>query len=118
LSIHRPIYAIYSSCEGTVITSAHTTLTLSFCSYQNLEECYLSNNLLKSIPPEIGECESLETLWLNNNRLRKLPTELGNLSSLQTLDVSENELTTLPKQLAECELLEQVSISHLSHSAD
>ena len=81
-----------------------------------LEECYLSNNLLKSVPKEIGDLDNLETLWLNNNCLKKLPKEIGNLSALETLDVSENELTTLPKELADCELLEQPSTSTTTRS--
>ena len=60
---------------------------------------YLSNNNLRSVPPEIGNCVNLVTLWLNNNELTSVPAELGNLLALEMLDVSENDLTTLPAEI-------------------
>ncbi len=58
-----------------------------------------SNNLIGSVPVEIGDLSSLTLLYLNSNQLTALPAEIGNLFSLQTLDLYNNQLTALPAEI-------------------
>lgn len=60
----------------------------------------LSDNLITSIPPEIGNLTTLTSLNLNNNLLPSLPAALGNLTNLQSLSINNNALTALPAALA------------------
>eukprot|EP00985_Skeletonema_marinoi_P017767 scaffold9839_cov157-Skeletonema_marinoi.AAC.2 len=66
------------------------------------------NNLVGSIPSEVGSLDSLEYLVLYNNQLTGgIPTELGELGSLQYLDLSTNQLTGgIPTELGELDSLE------------
>lgn len=59
----------------------------------------LSNNLLKRIPPNIGNLRKLRVLDLEENRLEQLPNEIGYLRDLQKLIVQSNQLTQLPRAI-------------------
>src|SRR5690606_18260714 len=48
---------------------------------------------------EIGNLTNLENLWLDNNQLATLPTSIGNLTDLKVLNLSENMLTAVPSTL-------------------
>ena len=51
------------------------------------------NNLVGTIPPELGNLSNLTELWLNHNALEgAIPPELGNLASLTGLDLANNNL--------------------------
>ena len=52
----------------------------------------LSNNKLRSLPAEIGDCVKLQELMLNNNYMRMLPYELGKLFQLVILGLKGNPL--------------------------
>jgi hypothetical protein len=65
-----------------------------------------SNQLLGTIPTELGNCKSLTQVELANNKFEnRIPTQLGALSRLERLDLQNNmffgnvptELTTLSK---------------------
>lgn len=45
----------------------------------------LSNQRLKTLPPEIGQLVNLKGLYLVRNQLKTLPHEIGNLKSLTVL---------------------------------
>ncbi|KAH8550149.1 hypothetical protein BGW37DRAFT_500368 [Umbelopsis sp. PMI_123] len=100
-------------------------------SLSTLTHLKLSNNLLTSIPENIGVLENLMHLDISHNRIRRLPTsirllsnltvlqarsnrltelpqEIGNLSSLSVLDVSQNRITVLP-----AEVLRLANLCHL-----
>lgn len=63
--------------------------------FTKLKHLYLyENNLTGSIPSEIGDLDSLEYLLLQNNQLTgSLPPEIGNLKRLESLSLSYNQLT-------------------------
>lgn len=68
----------------------------------NLIELHLSYNLLTdSLPPSIGNLENLEVLSINNNLLSgAIPDEIGNLSKLKNLSLLGNSITgTIPAEL-------------------
>lgn len=60
---------------------------------QNVTVLDLSFNSLTSIPASINSCANLQEIWINNNQLTSLP-DLSNLS-LARLDVSHNKLTSI-----------------------
>ncbi|NOQ39680.1 MAG: hypothetical protein GQ562_05115 [Anaerolineales bacterium] len=66
------------------------------CSENNLVELKLpDNNLVGSIPIEIGYLSALEVLDLRNNTLSgPIPPEIGNLNNLEYLDLAANESDT------------------------
>ncbi len=60
--------------------------------------CYVLNKFMSKcweIVPLRGVI-SLQQLYLNDNRLQSLPVEIGYLTVLQTLDLSNNKLCELP----------------------
>ena len=59
------------------------------------------NNLVGTIPTELGNLSNLTHILLNENQLTgTIPTELGNLSNLTYLYLNENQLTgTIPTEL-------------------
>jgi internalin A len=64
-------------------------------------ELNLSEKLLTSLPPEIGQLTNLSTLNLSSNRLTKLPEEIGKLTNLTTLYPIGNPLESPPPEIAE-----------------
>ena len=66
----------------------------------NLLELY-GNNLSGTIPTELGSLSNLEALGLNINQLSgEIPVELGSLSNLEALGLSNNQLTgPIPAEL-------------------
>ncbi len=68
----------------------------------NLEYLNLSaNHLSGSIPPQLGNLSNLQILYLYQNQLSgNIPPQLGNLSNLLDLYLQENQLTgSIPAQL-------------------
>jgi Leucine-rich repeat (LRR) protein len=60
-----------------------------------------SNNMVGSIPPELGNLTNLGSLDLYENRLSgSIPAELGNLTNLTWLDFGSNQLSSnIPAEL-------------------
>jgi hypothetical protein len=71
------------------------------------------NNLVGTIPTELGLLENLELLGLERGGLHgTIPTQLGALSNLYFLDMDFNELTgSLPSELFALSLLEQLDLN-------
>lgn len=59
----------------------------------------LTDNLIETLPAEIGNCKQLQKLMLAGNRLWALPAELAGCSRLELLRISANRLTGLPDWL-------------------
>jgi hypothetical protein len=73
----------------------------------------LYNNLVGSIPPELGNLTGLDNLYLKNNQLSgTIPVELGNLNSLKNLYLNANQFSgTIPAELGN---LTQLKILYLN----
>ena len=61
-----------------------------------LQELYVSENNLKSLPPEIGNLAATADSRCESQRADYAATPDGNLTQLQKLDVGHNNSTTLP----------------------
>ena len=70
------------------------------------------NNLLGTIPPELGQMNMLQILWLGFNELSgPIPPELGNLQNLRNLGIQLCWLSgTIPPELGQLTKLEVISL--------
>lgn len=59
----------------------------------------LRQNLLKSLPVEIGELAEIDALYVDDNQLESLPAQIGNLKKLKVLAVKNNNLRELPAEI-------------------
>lgn len=74
---------------------------LSFCFHIVLQELYLNNNYLKTLPECLSELKDLRVLNCSFNKLKKLPLSIGNMSGLEVLHLQGNPaLCALPDTLA------------------
>ncbi|CAH0726433.1 unnamed protein product, partial [Brenthis ino] len=64
-----------------------------------LQVLLLPDNLLTSLPKEIGKMTSLAELDASNNRLTQVPMTLGDCAGLRCLNLSNNQLGLLPLQI-------------------
>lgn len=65
--------------------------------FAHLKFLQLSGNLLQTIPAEICDLINLEHLDVSRNRIIQLPNEIFRLNKLQFLNVSENKIAVLDK---------------------
>ena len=56
----------------------------------------LTDNQLRQLPAELGECPALEKLMLSGNQLQTLPETLAGLPALALLRIAANRIGTLP----------------------
>lgn len=61
-----------------------------------LQVLLLCDNMLMSLPKEIGKMTSLAELDASNNRLTQVPMTLGDCAGMRALDLSNNQLGLLP----------------------
>ncbi|KAI3383764.1 hypothetical protein SNEBB_002924 [Seison nebaliae] len=64
--------------------------------WTNLTTLSVAENLLETLPPDIGRLKNLIELDLSSNRITHLPPELGSLDQLQILDASKNRMKKIP----------------------
>lgn len=71
------------------------------------------NNLMGTIPVELGFLDNLQKLFLSQNQLSgTIPSELGDLSNLTVLNLSENQLSgTIPIELGNLLNLTDLNLS-------
>ena len=78
-----------------------------------LEALLLYDNQLSGpIPPEVGRLISLDALWLQQNGLTgSIPAEIGQLARLRTLDLQVNQLAgAIPPEIGQLARLENLSL--------
>lgn len=59
----------------------------------------LTDNLIETLPDNLGDCTALQKLMLAGNRLGRLPQSLARCERLELLRISSNALTQLPEWL-------------------
>lgn len=71
------------------------------------------NNLIGTLPADLGYLSDLGTLILGGNKLTQIHPNLGNLSRLTSLDLSRNKLKgEIPPCIENLENLEQLDLSN------
>ena len=78
----------------------------------SLEELNLSDNELRTLPPQIVNLIELRHLNLSRNQLDKLPLDFPNLELLAVLDLSHNQLKELPGNWEKMAGMYQLFINH------
>ena len=81
---------------------------------QNLERLFLSENgLTGSIPPELGQLQNLRFLFLAVNQLTgSIPAEIGQLRNLTTLELVSNHLTgAIPAEIGQLQNLTNLALA-------
>ena len=126
LTIVRPevaaLEALYNSTDGANWTDNTNWLTgAPFSDWYGVSTDYngritrislTGNNLVGTIPSELGRLNHLEGLFLGRNELSgSIPSELGDLSNLRYLLIYDNELTgSIPYQLGDLSSLEEMHL--------
>lgn len=90
------------------------TIPVQLGNLTNLQWLSLQNNQLSGgIPTEISNLTNLRSLNLTNNQLSgSIPVELGNLSSLQFLVLRGNQLSgSIPAQLGDLSSLQELTLN-------
>jgi Leucine-rich repeat (LRR) protein len=65
-----------------------------------LEELYLQDNKLETLPDVLGHCMQLRTLNLRNNRIAEVPPALTKCTNLSIVDLSGNDVRRCPQEIA------------------
>jgi regulator of replication initiation timing len=91
--------------------NAHTSIEAALRNPDAVIKLDLSNNGMRSLPPEIGRFRNLQYLNLSRNQLLDLPPEIGRLTKLQVLNVTGNQLDQLPNEIGNLVNLKQLIVS-------
>ena len=78
---------------------------------QSLKIINMAGNKLEVLPDCSYNCPALEEIYLQDNRLDSLPHNLFKLPLLSILDVSNNKLQTVPYVMWTCPSLTEVNLS-------
>ncbi|MEZ0485070.1 leucine-rich repeat domain-containing protein [Fibrella aquatica] len=76
----------------------------------HVQDLYLSNNQLTTLPGSIGVMKHLRQLFIDENPITALPNEIEQLDSLRTLVLGGNQLTTLPSSIGSLRGLVQLTV--------
>ncbi len=116
------LVALYNSTDGANWTSSANWLTANVSTWYgitvtdtSITEIYLGhNNLVGSIPPEIGNLNNLQRLYLGYNHLSgSIPAEIGNLDSLQYLFLYSNQLSgSIPAEIGNLNNLQELYLGY------
>lgn len=88
-----------------------TQLPLSLEDLQSLEQLFLDNNRLASLPHSVGSLQRLLILSVRKNNLAQLPGSMPLLVNLQQLFVSENAIKEIPLMLGSLRGLKKLDLS-------
>ena len=89
-------------------------LPVEICFLPCLEELYLSNNCLVSLPHAISQLTQLRRLDIRSNQIAVLPLDLVALTNLRDLLIDKNPIGNVPQGLHYAEA--RVILQHLRHT--
>jgi len=98
--------------NNSINTWYGVTMSVDGCNVQELD--LSNNNLVGTIPPEIGELSALTRLTLHSNSLSgNIPATIGNLGELRHLWLFGNQLNgTLPSEIGNLTQLTHIGIGN------
>lgn len=85
------------------------------CESGHLKQMWLyQNNLVGTIPEELGNLQYLQELEIQNNQLSgSIPPELGNMTALKTMNLSVNQLNgSIPAEMGNLTNLTGITLSN------
>jgi len=77
-----------------------------------LSRLWVSHNLIKYIPNEIGTLKNLTMLNISNNNIRELPDIIGELDSLISLYASSNAIKKIGERIASLRHLKEIDLEN------
>ena len=96
--IHSKVFTLKHLTAVRLIGHSLTYIPEEFCDVlRNLTSVSFSNNLLETLPHNIGNLENLTDLNVLKNKIRYLPESLCILKKLERLDLCNNSLMGLPE---------------------
>jgi len=89
------------NCNGNVLPymTSHHMPQLAMNHMRYIKELNLSNNKIRTLPPDIGLLSMLRSVKLAGNILGSLPPSVSKLRQLKTLDLSNNTFSKLPVEV-------------------
>ena len=66
---------------------------------RDLRWLILTDNRIRTLPPELGRCTKLQKLMLSGNRLESLPETMKNCTRLELVRLASNQFQALPDWL-------------------
>ncbi|KXJ12812.1 leucine-rich repeat-containing protein 40 [Exaiptasia diaphana] len=89
-----------------------TALSSEIANLPALEFLDIHDNVIESLPKEIGSLENIKRLNLSHNKLTCLRPEIGHLSNLCSLKIQHNSLQSIGDWLGELIHLEDLDLSN------
>lgn len=83
-----------------------TSIPLWIFEIVHLKFLHLADNKIVYIPDEIGLLKSLEFFNISGNLIEEVPQTIGELKHLKVLNVSRNLIKNLPREIGKLESLE------------
>ena len=80
------------------LRNSESWMLLPWCQFHS-QVLIISSNMLRKLPPNIGQLQKLRVLDLAENRIDNIPNEIGRLRMLQKLILQTNNLTQLPRAI-------------------
>lgn len=91
----------------------YTQLDVAIAEPEKVQVLSLGYTDLKSIPDGIGKMVNVEEIYLNDNKLSSVPASLFSLPKLTILDISGNrQLSNIPATIANLKSLQFIKFGH------
>ena len=96
-----PVYRIKSLEKLVFYRCRLESISKTISSLTNLKELYLYLNRIKTVPPELKNCQEIEKIDLSRNPLEEELTFLKEFKNLQYIRISQSRSHLIPKELYE-----------------
>jgi TonB family protein len=85
--------------ELSLVGKSITTIPPDITKFRSLRFLDLENNLIQTLPPEIGMLNKLVKFFMPLNQLKELPVEIANLKALRVLGLASNRFEEFPREV-------------------
>jgi internalin A len=94
------------------MTDLELLVVIKKAARENVTHLNLSWKNIKTIPPEIAQCNDLRTLFLWGNQIRIIPEEIARLKNLQVLFMDNNQISFIPDVIAQLSNLQTLNLDN------